>query len=156
MSSISSERVGFVLRAALGGGFETWHFPCRSLIPIGIGSIARFSSLRSAGKRLSHPTHVLQEQNLSAFAESSSFTSFIRRGWDSNPRYLAVYTLSKRALSTTQPPLRALNFLKNFFSISEHSFLRTPDFTLTLWFRCLEETTFIMLPQAPAFGSSAP
>jgi len=27
---------------------------------------------------------------------------------------------------------------------------------LTLWFRCLEETTFIMLPQAPAFGSSAP
>ena len=30
-------------------------------------------------------------QNLSAFAESSSFTSFIRRGRDSNPRYCFQY-----------------------------------------------------------------
>ncbi len=29
-----------------------------------------------------------------------------RRGWDSNPRYLAVNTLSKRARSATLPPLR--------------------------------------------------
>ena len=28
-----------------------------------------------------------------------------RRGWDSNPRYLAVHTLSKRAPSTTRTPL---------------------------------------------------
>ena len=29
-----------------------------------------------------------------------------RRGRDSNPRYVAVYTLSRRAPSTTRPPLR--------------------------------------------------
>ncbi len=29
-----------------------------------------------------------------------------RRGWDSNPRYLAVNTLSKRAPSATRPPLQ--------------------------------------------------
>ncbi len=28
-----------------------------------------------------------------------------RRGWDSNPRYLSVYTLSKRAPSAARPPL---------------------------------------------------
>src|SRR5712671_5500373 len=28
-----------------------------------------------------------------------------RRGWDSNPRYVAVYTLSKRAPSAARPPL---------------------------------------------------
>src|SRR6266849_4913650 len=31
-----------------------------------------------------------------------------RRGWDSNPRYVAVYTLSKRAPSAARPPLRSL------------------------------------------------
>ena len=28
-----------------------------------------------------------------------------RRGWDSNPRYASVHALSKRAPSTTRPPL---------------------------------------------------
>src|SRR5262249_11933689 len=32
-----------------------------------------------------------------------------RRGWDSNPRYVAVYTLSKRAPSAARPPLLALD-----------------------------------------------
>src|SRR5881394_1222347 len=31
-----------------------------------------------------------------------------RRGWDSNPRYVAVYTLSKRAPSAARPPLQSL------------------------------------------------
>jgi hypothetical protein len=30
-----AEREGFVLHAALDGGSETWHFPFRSLIPLG-------------------------------------------------------------------------------------------------------------------------
>src|SRR5438309_10101150 len=29
-----------------------------------------------------------------------------RRGWDSNPRYVSVYTLSKRAPSAARPPLQ--------------------------------------------------
>ena len=29
-----------------------------------------------------------------------------RRGWDSNPRYVAAHTLSKRAPSATRTPLR--------------------------------------------------
>ncbi len=33
-----------------------------------------------------------------------------RRGRDSNPRYVAVYTLSRRAPSTTRPPLRGGGF----------------------------------------------
>jgi hypothetical protein len=40
----------------------------------------------------------------------------LRRGRDSNPRYpFEVYTLSRRALSTTQTPLRLYNLL--FFQI---------------------------------------
>jgi hypothetical protein len=36
-----------------------------------------------------------------------------RREWDSNPRYLAVNTLSKRAPSATRPSLRARNEFQN-------------------------------------------
>ena len=36
--------------------------------------------------------------------------SWMRRGWDSNPRYpFGVYTLSRRAPSTTRPPLQLFN-----------------------------------------------
>src|SRR5216683_7673138 len=46
-----------------------------------------------------------------AFSRSASSPEFCdlaqlwRRGWDSNPRYVAVYTLSKRAPSAARPPL---------------------------------------------------
>ncbi len=31
----------------------------------------------------------------------------MRKGWDSNPRYLAVHTLSRRASSTTPAPFQS-------------------------------------------------
>jgi hypothetical protein len=34
-----------------------------------------------------------------------AFLLILQRGWDSNPRYVAIYTLSKRAPSATRPPL---------------------------------------------------
>jgi hypothetical protein len=57
----------------------------------------------------------------------------LQRGRDSNPRYVAVYTLSKRAPSSTRPPLYKLipqihfnqtfwGFNNNFFIFSVHLF----------------------------------
>ena len=42
------------------------------------------------------------EVNFEKFSHSQMYS---QRGRDSNPRYVAVYTLSKRAPSTTRPPL---------------------------------------------------
>lgn len=38
---------------------------------------------------------------------------FLQRGWDSNPRYVAINTLSKRAPSATRPPLYFLFWSAN-------------------------------------------
>ena len=38
---------------------------------------------------------------------------FMQRGRDSNPRYVAIYTLSKRAPSATRPPLYFITVAKN-------------------------------------------
>jgi hypothetical protein len=125
---------------------------CRSLFLALLGGKIPFSSL----------PYVLLTQNHFASAKCSSFTTFIRRGWDSNPRYSYEYThfpgVRFRPLSHLSRQIYFLlrSFLKNFVKTSEHSFFKTPFFTFTLWLRCFEETTFIILPQAPAFGSSAP
>ena len=50
-----------------------------------------------------NPRHHLDEY----YAVSYLFyKAYWRREWDSNPRYLAVNTLSKRAPSATRPSLR--------------------------------------------------
>jgi hypothetical protein len=43
-----------------------------------------------------------------------TFYDFLQRGRDSNPRYVAIYTLSKRAPSATRPPL--------YFEFANNSF----------------------------------
>src|SRR6184192_3835687 len=47
-----------------------------------------------------------------------------RRGWDSNPRYVAVYTLSKRAPSAARPPLQLLPPLAEELPQERSAFVR--------------------------------
>jgi hypothetical protein len=44
-----------------------------------------------------------------------------RREWDSNPRYLAVNTLSKRAPSATRPSLQRVNRIASVGMIADRA-----------------------------------
>jgi hypothetical protein len=80
--------VGFVLRPAWAGAPRHGIFPSARSPRLGSRVSLAFPRLARRKKAFLIPPHVLLTQNLSAFAESSSFTSFIRRGRDSNPRYV--------------------------------------------------------------------
>src|SRR6266404_202307 len=81
-----------------------------------------------------------------------------RRGWDSNPRYVSVYTLSKRAPSAARPPLPFqtcfLRWRKNSRKISPQSCARTPLTTCTRWFKRPSRTRSNRVSTAPALGSA--
>src|SRR5882724_4050293 len=83
-----------------------------------------------------------------------------RRGWDSNPRYVSVYTLSKRAPSAARPPLQFqtcfLRWRKNSRKISPQSCARTPLTTCTRWFKRPSRTRSNRVSTAPALGSATP
>lgn len=81
--------------------------------------------------------------------------------WDSNPRKLALHTLSRRAPSSTRrhhrgEAYRTLRRTKNSESSAPHSAASTPANTSGRWLRRRSRTTSHSDPTAPAFGSTAP
>ncbi len=63
---------------------------------------------RTSNLRLRRPSlYPLSHRRITLFLKDAPFLNW-RRGRDSNPGTLAGHTLSKRALSTTQPPLQKL------------------------------------------------
>lgn len=81
--------------------------------------------------------------------------------WDSNPRKLALHTLSRRAPSSTRRHHRGrayptLRCAKNSISGAAHSSAITSAITSGRWLRRRSRTTSHSDPTAPAFGSTAP
>lgn len=82
-----------------------------------------------------------------------------RRGRDSNPRYLAVHTISSRAPSTTQPPLRIKMFERDVSNnlVPFQPAISGSRFKITLSFQSIRfrlKFFCIMLdPRAGVFGA---
>ena len=67
----------------------------------------RVEMMRTESDAVAHATGELAKELHQADERENRERKAWRRGRDSNPRYVAVYTLSRRAPSTTRPPLRA-------------------------------------------------
>ncbi len=65
----------------------------------------RFGFARALAQNLAQPRGFGRPTRVPASPSPTTQTRW-RREWDSNPRYLAVHALSKRAPSTTRPSLR--------------------------------------------------
>src|SRR5438309_3279653 len=64
------------------------------------------SAARPALQRLTLHTSTAKPQAQIRTSGAERLARRWRRGWDSNPRYVSVYTLSKRAPSAARPPLQ--------------------------------------------------
>src|SRR5207245_9165078 len=65
------------------------------------------SAARPALQRLTlHTSTAKPQAEIRTSGAEERLTRRWRRGWDSNPRYVSVYTLSNRAPSAARPPLR--------------------------------------------------